>query len=782
MSRTAETASVRWAGQPYSVKRHGVTITNCDTEPVQTPGCVQDHGVLFVLRPADLTVLQVSENTEAILGHPPQALLGRSVAAAIGRAAETRLRAFLAAEPTDRNPLYVLTLPAREGRSPLDLTVHTIGSAAVVELEATGRADVREPDYYTLVKKSAARLQGAQALAGLCHSVCEELRAITGLDRVMVYKFHHDAHGEVFAESKRADLPPWLGLHYPADDVPRPVREIFKKIWVRPLPDVSGGLAELYPLVNPETGEPLDMTHCALRGPSIMYTEYLRNMRVTASLTMPLRRGEELWGLIAGHHYAGPKPVPYQVRAACEFVAQVASLQLQLVEEREQLAHRVHLEAVHNQLVAQSAQEGELSAMTDGKPALLEGLSAGGAALYHRNQWWTVGTTPTDAQLDALADWLSTRAEWHSPDRPLYVTDSLAREYPAAAEIADMASGVLAFPLSRTRRSLMMWFRPETIQTVSWGGNPHDRPTVPGPHGPRLTPRVSFELYRESVHQQSLPWHPAEVEAAARLRLLVMELVVSRAERLADLNADLVRSNEELDAFAYVASHDLKEPLRGIHKYAHQLLEDATALDEEHRRKLDGLVRLTLRMDSLLDSLLHFSRVGRATLQLEDANLEEVLAEAIEMVDARRAAQQTEIVVPRPLPHARCDRVRCREVFVNLLSNALKYGGKPRTHIEVGYIRPGEPHPRPAAPPESAGHVIYYVRDNGIGIPLKHHGQVFKMFKRLHGRDEYGGGAGAGLTIAKKLVERHQGQIWLDSEPGQGTTFYFTLVGDEGGG
>lgn len=782
MSPMPELASVRlpWEGQPYSIKRFGVTITNCDSEPVHTPGCVQAHGALLVARPADLTVIQCSENTEAILGRAPAAILGRALAAALGAEVEARLRAFLAAEPTDQSPLYVLTLPARGAVPPLDVTAHTTDGVVVLELEAIDYS--REPDYHALVKRSSARLQAIHASALLCQAICEEVRAITGLDRVMVYKFHPDCHGEVLAESKRADLSTWLGLHYPADDIPTPAREIFKKIWIRPVPDVAGGLAELVPLTNPETGRPLDLTHCALRGASIMYTEYLRNMGVTASLTMPLRRGQELWGLIAGHHYTGPRLVAYQERAACEFVAQVASLQLQLAEDREQLAYRISLEAVHDQLVAQAAHDGGLSAMTSDEPALLDGLAAGGAALYHRDQWWTVGATPSEAQLDALADWLGTRPQWSSPDRPLYFTDALAREYAPGAELASVASGVLAFPLSRTRRSLMVWFRPETIQTVRWGGDPHDKPMVIGPHGPRLTPRHSFALFRESVHQRSLPWHPVEVDAAARLRLMVMELVVSRAERLADLNADLARSNEELDAFAYVASHDLKEPLRGIHKYAYQLLEDAAALDEEQRRKLDGLVRLTLRMDSLLDSLLHFSRVGRVALQLEDIDLDEVLGEALEMVDARRAGERTEIVVPRPLPHARCDRVRCREIFVNLLSNALKYNDKPLTRIEVGYVRPGEAHPRPGCPPAAVGQVIYYVCDNGVGIAAKHHAQVFRMFKRLHGRDEYGGGAGAGLTIVKKLVERHRGQIWLDSVLGEGTTFFFTLPGEEGYG
>jgi len=769
-----------WDGQPYSVKRHGVTVTNCDSEPVQTPGCVQAHGAMLVLRPTDLTILQASENTDRLLGHPADTLLNKSVRAAIGPDGEASLKAFLATEPTDRNPLYVFTLPAQGDIPPLDVTAHTIDDVAVVEFEATGRTGTGEPDYYALVKKTVTRLQTANTLREFCDLTADEFRTLTGLDRVMIYKFHADGHGEVFAESKRADLGTWLGLHYPAEDIPLPAREVFKQVWIRPTPDVAGELAELVPLANPDTGRPLTMTYCALRGASVMYTEYLKNMKVTAGLTLAIRRGGELWGLIAGHHYTGPKFVPYQVRAACEFLAQLVSLQHQAAEDREHLVYRLKLDGTHQQLVAQAAQDGSLETLTDGRPNLLDGVEAGGAALYHHDRWWRVGNVPTATELEVLGEWLNDRPEFASPTRPLYATDALARDYPPAAAFADVASGLLATPLSRNNRNLMLWFRPETTRTIDWGGNPHDKPTVPGPHGPRLTPRRSFELFRESVRGRSLPWLSAELDAAARLRMLVMELVVSRAERLADLNADLTRSNEELDAFAYVASHDLKEPLRGIYKYAHQLLQDAAVAGEENRKKLDGLMRLTVRMDSLLDSLLHFSRVGRAVLLTEDTDLNEVVNESIEMVDARRAEGQTEIAVPRRLPHARCDRVRCREIFVNLLSNALKYNDKPQKRVEVGFIAPDEDHPRPGCPDGSADLTIYYVKDNGIGIPARHFEQVFKMFKRLHGRDEYGGGTGAGLTIVQKLVERHHGRVWLDSTPGAGTTFYFTLSSREG--
>ncbi|MEQ1620283.1 MAG: ATP-binding protein [Methylococcales bacterium] len=774
-----ENSPLPWSNGVYSVKRHGVTLTNCDSEPVQTPGCIQAHGALLVLRRDDLKIMQTSENSAYYLGEPPEHLLGQSVASVVGAENAARLRELLDGGLGEGNSLYVFTLPARMDKivtvAALDVCVHTIESVVVLEFEATDRNGNQEgSDFFMRVKSAVRHLQTANSLRDFCQRVAEEVRDMTGLDRVMVYRFHADNHGEVFAESKCDELPAWLGLHYPEGDIPKPAREIFKKIWIRPLPDATGELVELVPLANPDTGLPLNMTHCALRGASVMYTEYLTNMGVAASLTMPILRDGELWGLIACHHYTATN-FPYQMRAACEFLAQVTSLQLKSAEQNEQLVYRLKLEGVHQQLVAKAAQEGGLMALTESQPSLLHAMDASGAAVYHLNRWWQVGLTPNIEQLDTLAEWINERQEIESDSRPVFVTDALTRDYPAGKEIAKIASGVLAVPLSRIRGDLIIWFRAETIQTVNWAGDPQEKPLVPGPNGLRLTPRGSFDVFVESVRERALPWLTVEIDSALRLRMLVMELVISRAERLADLNADLTRSNEELDAFAYVASHDLKEPLRGIHRYAYQLLESLQTLDAENRRRLEGLMRLTVRMDSLLDSLLHFSRVGRINLEFEAVDLNEVLEEAMEMIGIRRTENKCIIVIPRTLPNTPCDPVRVQEIFSNLISNALKYSHHDCPRIEVGYFRPDEHRMLLAVPAEADGQTIYYVCDDGIGIESRHFDQIFRMFKRLHGRDEFGGGTGAGLTIVKKLIQRHGGWVWLNSVVGTGSTFYFTL-------
>ncbi len=248
----------------------------------------------------------------------------------------------------------------------------------------------------------------------------------------------------------------------------------------------------------------------------------------------------------------------------------------------------------------------------------------------------------------------------------------------------------------------------------------------------------------------------------------------SNRARLAEQTLELERSNAELDSFADIASHDLKEPLRGITNYSSFLIEDyEDLLDENGKAKLHTLARLSGRMESLLNALLAYSRLGREELVLESVSLDDVIADIRENLTARLDEQAAEIRVDGPLPVLTASRERITEVFQNLVSNGIKYNDSPQKIVEVG-IAAERPQSSPPGLPAEA--IVCYVRDNGIGIPEKYRDSVFAIFKRLHGRDEYGGGTGAGLTIVKKIVEQSGGRIWLDSVEGEGTTFYLALV------
>jgi PAS domain S-box-containing protein len=238
----------------------------------------------------------------------------------------------------------------------------------------------------------------------------------------------------------------------------------------------------------------------------------------------------------------------------------------------------------------------------------------------------------------------------------------------------------------------------------------------------------------------------------------------------------LEASNKELDDFAYIASHDLKEPLRGIHHYATFVLEDyADRLDDEGREKLLTLTRLTQRMEDLINDLLTYSRLGRVDMARAETDLDALVRDLVDSLHVSLKERGCNVVLPSPLPAVHCDRVRVREVFANLIANASKYNESPEPTVEIGAL-PG-PVPAGGDGVPLAG-PVFYVRDNGIGIPERHQTAIFGIFKRLHARDKYGGGTGAGLTIVKKIVEQHGGRIWLESAPGKGSTFHFTLNGD----
>jgi len=249
-----------------------------------------------------------------------------------------------------------------------------------------------------------------------------------------------------------------------------------------------------------------------------------------------------------------------------------------------------------------------------------------------------------------------------------------------------------------------------------------------------------------------------------------------REEKLKHTVDLLARSNQDLNDFAYIASHDLKEPLRGIHNYSQFLLEDySDKLDESGQDMLKILAKLAQRLEDLISDLLEYSRIGQIELDVKDVDANKVVNDIRESLEICMKELDIVFTVPKTLPIVCCDQVMVSGIFRNLVTNAMKYNDKDKKIIEIGTID-NEDKSAPCNIKNTVkDHITFYVKDNGIGIREKHHDSIFRIFKRLHGRNKFGGGTGVGLTNVKKIIGRHGGNIWVESSLGSGTIFYFTL-------
>jgi len=545
-----------------------VDLTNCDREPIHIPGAIQPHGVLLVLHQSTLEIVQVSRNTQGLLGPAPEELLGQPLSSLFSDQQIQQIQQCLTENFESINPLE-LAVTQGEQAQPFDGIVHRWDGVIILELEP--RQNLPSPnfiDFYHQVRGVITRIQKAPSLQAMSQVVVKEVRRITGFDRVMVYQFDETGSGSVIAEDTNQDQP-YLGLRYPATDIPKQARRLYTLNWLRLIPTSQYEPVPLVPPNNPVTNEPLDLSLAVLRSVSPLHMEYLQNMGVNASMSISLIQNQDIWGLIACHH-SEPAYIPYNVRTACEFIGQVMSVELVNKAASEDIDYKMHLKSLQTEFVDALSQEDHfLDGMAKLGRQLLGLVNATGAIVCSGNQCISFGQTPPKDDINALLKWIKPRF-----DQGMFKTQSLMQDYPAAAAYKAIASGVLALEISSIHRNFILWFRPEVIQTVNWGGNPNKPVEVSEDGSLRLSPRQSFDLWQETVKGTCLPWKASEIEVVQELRSLIVGIVLRQADEMALMNYKLQRSNEELDSFAYIASHDLKEPLRGIHNYANFLMED----------------------------------------------------------------------------------------------------------------------------------------------------------------------------------------------------------------
>ncbi|TCZ59747.1 GAF domain-containing protein [Roseicella aquatilis] len=492
-------------------------LSNCEREQIHLAASIQPHGALLLLREPELTVVQASANAAALLGGP---VLGQPLGT-LGGDAAARLAPLLA-QPLDAIPAAIRCTAGRTAE-PFDALVHRpAGGGVVLELERPGAA----PDLSGRVERALAAILAAYSPRMLCEETARIFRDLAGYDRVMVYRFDEDGHGEVVAEQRRPDLEPYLGNRYPASDIPQIARRLYVRNRIRVLVDIGYVPVPLEPRLSPLSGADLDMSLCALRSISPLHVQYLKNMGVAATLVASLMVGGRLWGLVSCHHYA-PRVVPFPVRAACELLAEAVGMRLAALESFVQAQAELSVRRLEQRMIEAIGRDGDWrGALFDPPQTLLHPLSATGAALLIEGQVLGAGEVPGTAELRDIAAWLDAQP------RGLVARSALGQEEPRFAPLTPGIAGLLAVPVSEQAGEWLVWFRPEQVQTVIWGGDPF-KPVIVGDDPTQLSPRRSFAQWHQVVEGTAERWTPTDLATARLIGETVTDVVLQfRAVRM----------------------------------------------------------------------------------------------------------------------------------------------------------------------------------------------------------------------------------------------------------
>ncbi|MCD5984866.1 ATP-binding protein [Pseudomonas sp. CDFA 610] len=729
-------------------------LANCADEPIQFPGAIQPHGLLFTLTEPALTVLQVSANVHTVLGLEPQQVIGQSLEKALGAGWTNVIRSASAHESFLDAPRLLINVNGVE----FEAMMHRSQDALILELEIQDK-DAQAVSYLERtgnLGRMLRQLHAAKDLQTLYEISVREVQKMTGYDRVLIYRFEEEGHGQVIAEASSPAMELFNGLFFPASDIPEQARELYRRNWLRIIPDADYTPVPLVPQLRPDTDQQLDLSFSTLRSVSPIHCQYMRNMGVLSSMSVSLIQGDKLWGLISCGHRT-PLYVSHELRSACQALGQVLSLQISAMEaldvSRQREAKLLTLGRLHQSMSA--SEENVFDGLSQQPQLLMDLVGATGVAIIEDRQMQCYGVCPEPADIRALHTWMMSGSE------PVFSSHKLSSVYPPAEAYQSIASGVLAMSLPKPVDNGVIWFRPEVKESIQWSGDPTKPLNLESSDvGMHLRPRTSFEIWKVEMTGIATKWSHGDLFAANDLRRSALEDDLARQ---VTREQQAVRARDELVA---VVSHDLRNPMTVISMLC-GMMQKSFSSDGPHTSRrissaIDTMQQAASRMNVLLEDLLDTSKIeaGRYTITPQTLEVSQIFEEAYSLLAPLAMDKSIEISFnAEPELKVKADPERLFQVLSNLIGNAIKFTPK-LGKIGVAAMSNGE-------------EIVFTVCDSGEGIPPDQLPHIFERYWTV--KEGNPSGTGLGLYISQGIIKAHGGVLAAESEAGKGSEFRFTV-------
>lgn len=727
-----------------------MNFIECHEEPIHIPGHVQSFGYLIGICTVSETVSFCSENICEIFNiSSPDVLLGKKISdfPDIHRLlSESEIYSSLNDHTKRENETYFDKILIDQNRYHFSLFRN--GSNIFLEFEKV----IENP--YKRITNKYDNFYIIDNDQGIWDQLLSTLSNIINYDRIMVYKFMDDGSGKVISEINNGVLESYAGLHYPEHDIPRQARELYLKKRKRIF---SNAYAEPVAIIS-KLNTPVNLTYASARAMSPIHGQYVKNSGAASSFSISIIIDDKLWGLVTCQNKEA-KHIDLEDRVQAGIFTVLASNAYSSFKSKKDLEYRMDLDVKLAFLKAEFLKYNTLfESLASNKKELRNLPKADGFAVISEADKITDGAVPSYETIQKIVDWA-----YDNTTENIFISSSFLRDYGVELGLDSNAAGVIIYFVERSKNEILIWFRKEFDEHISWAGNPEKKIEVLSLNGTdrkTVSPRTSFQAFTENIVGNSKRWSSKSDIAVKSVRDLILGTSHKQYVMIKKLNDQLKKVNEELDSFSYTISHDLGTPLTVMKLNAQMLLKSLVNADDKDKKKIHSIIGEIDNMAEMMQNVLQLSRAKHSDILLEKIETESTIEKITENAKMTYNTPHSTVVI-KECPEVLADRTMLHQVFLNIINNAIKYSsGNERPLIEIEGADNGD-------------YIIYRIKDNGIGIPESEKHKMFKIFNRMDNAKKFKGN-GVGLSIVHRIMNRLGGTVDYESN-NEGTCFILTF-------